>query len=303
MGEYIYEVLFDFPAEDEGELSIYAGECVRSSTDVDDEGWLFVTSEDNSSGYVPKEYLRLIPGGTSTSESKSTKNDVVATSNANLEVTKTAVEEAPIQKVELEVASSPKIQSPVVEAIKPSPLPATAPESATPESTAPVSLSTPLMPVSYQAAAPSIVPPPHLQSSEVDSTPAPSASTTSRVSKSSTAGAMSSSHTSATPMRSVSQNPVSPTYSMSSASKLSFSKAGKGVLAASKLASLGTSINTSKTIAPPRPPALVAAVERDNMADLLKKNDDYFNRVINSQVCSYFIMLFFYEVVYGMCFI
>ena len=86
-------------------------------------------------------------------------------------------------------------------------------------------------------------------------------------------------------------NPVSPTYSMSStsasASKLSFSKAGKGVLAASKLTSLGAStggLGSNKTIAPPRPPALVAAIERDNMTDLLKKNDDYFNRVINSQV-------------------
>lgn len=55
-----YEVLFDFNAEDEGELSVYVGELVKGTDGEAEEGWLFVTSSDGASGFVPLDYVKEI---------------------------------------------------------------------------------------------------------------------------------------------------------------------------------------------------------------------------------------------------
>ena len=55
----MFKVLFDFTAEDEGELSVYVDELVNSATGIEEDGWMLVTSDDGASGFVPVEFLQL----------------------------------------------------------------------------------------------------------------------------------------------------------------------------------------------------------------------------------------------------
>lgn len=60
-----YRTLYDFEAEDEGELSVKAGSIVReypSGLEYPNEGWTFVQAADFSVGFVPANYLKQQEG-------------------------------------------------------------------------------------------------------------------------------------------------------------------------------------------------------------------------------------------------
>ena len=60
-----YRTLYDFEAEDDGELSLKAGSIVReypSGVETENEGWTFVQAADFSVGFVPTNYLERQEG-------------------------------------------------------------------------------------------------------------------------------------------------------------------------------------------------------------------------------------------------
>ena len=67
-----YEVLADFSAQDENELSVRAGEAVVSRRGGED-GWILVSRpvlsmvDDDESGYVPTSYIKISPSVASSS--------------------------------------------------------------------------------------------------------------------------------------------------------------------------------------------------------------------------------------------
>ncbi len=67
MTAYTYEVLYPFTAEDEGELSINAGEVVHYFDDgtVHPEGWMLVQNKSLESGFVPAAYVQFLKEGVS----------------------------------------------------------------------------------------------------------------------------------------------------------------------------------------------------------------------------------------------
>ena len=53
-------VLYEFNAEDEGEISVKKDEIVTSVPNNNPEGWIIVRKSDNVKGYVPRDYIQEI---------------------------------------------------------------------------------------------------------------------------------------------------------------------------------------------------------------------------------------------------
>ena len=70
-----YKVLYKFDSEEAGELSVLAGDVVRTENFVDEKGWVFMelASNPRKKGVVPTNYLKAIPnpnaGGQGTASS------------------------------------------------------------------------------------------------------------------------------------------------------------------------------------------------------------------------------------------
>ena len=249
MSKIYFEVQFDFAAEEEGELSIYKGEIVSSTTEVDEDGWMLVVSEDNATGFVPKDYLKVTQQPVSPSSS---------------------------------VQSLPTIQSQASDNSLPPP-PSNTTSGAVKSLIAPSNQPVNEVPVSVVQ--------PH--QAPQGTTPANSSNnfplTTNMLSP-----APSTTAASPFPLRNAgSTNNQSGVYTpsnmsvasttnstLNSANKISLMKATKSIINTNRAVSQFTH---SKLVAPPRAPALLASVERDNLDDLLKKNNEYFSRVLSSQ--------------------
>lgn len=66
MAAYTYDVLYDFTAEDEGELTVFAGDIVYyfANGAVHPEGWILVeNSVTRESGFVPEAYVQFLRDG------------------------------------------------------------------------------------------------------------------------------------------------------------------------------------------------------------------------------------------------
>ena len=233
---YTFKVLFDFSAEEEGELSIYEGEEVTAATNVPDDGWILVTSNDKASGFVPIDYLQLVQNNDNSWDNK------LPLPAPSVHAPSSAAPTAPPLTINTNSASG--YQN--VQQLNNKPIqPAQAPISNSMFSPTPYK-STPL------------VQPPKLSSV--------------------TPFQMKSANNATTPSSSASVGSIM-TASTASTNKLSLLKASKAIVNANRVASQ----LSSKVTPPPRAPALLAAVERDHLDDLLKKNSEYFGRIVASQ--------------------
>lgn len=310
-----YEVLFDFVAEDEGELSIYVGEKVTGGGEADEDGWLYVTTSDNATGHVPMDYLKpcrdnfdpeeVAPDSAGVAEFEqpygNSNSPPQQDSQSHLEP---ELESESRSQLEPDLQS----QSTAHETIQLSAPPATAQNNFEPsdtsmgwsnynnntkltadmlsppepekeqqqqqEKTPDVTVRT-SPPVPATATATTAAPAPKLQSLATPQTPSAASifnSPYATGSKSITTAGMTVRPGSASSVNSLGRMSVG-------SSKYSLKSAAKSVASVNRaVAQLST-----KTIPPAKPPTLLLSVERDNMDELLKKNNEYFSRVVASQ--------------------
>jgi hypothetical protein len=248
MAEHFFEVLFDFSAEEEGELSIYQGEKVSATTNADEDGWLCVTSDDGSTGFVPIEYLKPSETGF---DHPASAPDVEEDAS---EAPAAAPEPAP-SSAQAYINNTPKPPTPPSVRV------------AEPSSAASNASSNSRLTADMLAAEPESAP---ARAAQSVPTQQPKAQTAPQAeSIFSPLGAKASTGPAS----------VSSASRVSMGSKFSLKSAAKSVANVNRaVAQLST-----KTIPPAKPPTLMLSVERDNLDELLKKNSEYFTRVVASQ--------------------
>jgi len=268
--EHYYEVLFDFAAEEEGEMSIYVGEKVVATTTIGEDGWLCVSSADGASGIVPMDYLKPCEDGfDSMSESASVANETPAPNSVLAYINNTqssaAMQPEPVPESELGPEPEPEPEA--------SFKPPTPPVSSGFDSSSVASSSNSKLTTDMLA-------------QEPDRSPVPTAGPTVQ-----SAPPPQSQPQGAAPTQSVfspyaSKAPNGPgSVGSASASKLSMGSKFSLKSAAKSVATVNRAVAqlSTKTIPPAKAPTLLLSVERDNLDELVKKNGEYFSRVVASQ--------------------
>lgn len=306
MSYKVFRVLFDFTAEEDGELSVLADEIVRSSSTIQDpnglesdttpDGWILVYSaQDGSSGFVPRDYLE------ETSEPFPVRDTQAQHPLLDVEYASSSARGPSLQTAEMSEHLSPP---PSPRESEPTSMPAHswdrlisdhAPpvaedhdfdrhqsETLSRLSLAALSKGTPQQTSTTKAVGFAMVP----DTPEViPETPLPTSSSSSSSVHRSVTAPLSSSR----PLQP--SQPAAPSSSSTAipSSPLSRSQGlGSTMSKSSLLASAAKKVinakRMSKIVVPPKAPALLSAVERENFDELLRRNEDYFSRVMASQV-------------------
>lgn len=256
MSTKTYKVLYDFHAEEEGEMTVKSGDIVIYDPDEGDgddskNGWIFVQSSRSSDcGYVPLDYLELYNNNTvkAPPPSQTIKSPpdfgtpIVASSTPE---TKTKMSLASLMKMGT-VNDSPQTNN-KSESI----------------SKSQVNISQPPPPPSFAQSALGAKPPLNLSN------------ITSKLSL---------------PQSAASPSTLNVSTAGFSSSNADFSSS-TNKKSTGKLKSAATTVQNmvkvTNIVAAPRVPSLSAAVEREDFEEMVKRNDEYFARLLSSQADTF----------------
>lgn len=298
-----YKVLYDFNAEEDGEMSVRTGEIVvqvAQTTGVDEapDGWILVeVTEDNEKGFVPIDYLeKIITATVAPSKAINPPSTIVpppdsgpsskpaayqakpfaatpaaAATPTTAPVAPSATPIVPVSQIKQQIPSEKKS---IFASVEPAPPPPPSSSVAEPSSVPPPASAQKAFGAAnmFMKAAQKASVPTAAEAAPVASPPAPRAA--------SIAASLNSSSVTTTPF-------VAPP----AAAPLTSTPAGAKTNSFSKLKTAAKTVqnmvHVTSAVSAPRVPSLAAAVDREDFDELVKRNDEYFARLLSSQADTF----------------